>query len=47
MAVSKTNLRFIRNFMRGLVITGCGLTLAYDDIGLITAVGYPQLEGKE
>ena len=33
--------------MRGLVISGCGLTLAYDDAGLMTAVGYPQLEEKE
>jgi len=32
--------------MRGLVISGCGLTLAYDDTGLMTAVGYPQLEEK-
>ena len=33
--------------MRGLVISGCGLTLAYDDTGLMTAVGYPQFEEKE
>ena len=29
-AVSKTNLSFFQDFMRGLVITGCGLTLAYE-----------------
>ncbi len=33
--------------MRGLTITGCGLTLAYDDTGFMMAVGYPQFEEQE